>query len=177
MQAGTRKIAVAKCLLSIAEIDLLEEKSREAVAAAQPIADSAKPSSSGAEAYRILALARVASGNATGARDAIGSAQALSAKDANLLNTTPITIAAGRVESALGHRREAAGLLRHAMEQAKKADTMSLILETRLAMAEKAVSEGDLTARKQITDLAADSAQRGYELFAGRAQKLLASLK
>jgi len=112
-----------------------------------------------------------------GTNEAVQRAQSMAAMSQDLIGTTPVTIAAGRVESALGHKPAAAALFRTATEQARRADTMSLVLETRLAIAETAVKNGDPAARKQLTELAADSAQRGYGLFAGRAQKLLSSLK
>jgi hypothetical protein len=72
---------------------------------------------------------------------------------------------------------EASLLFRSAMDQARRADTLSLIPGTRLAIAEAAVRDGDKTARKQLTDLSADSAQRGYGLFTSRAQRLLGRVR
>jgi len=176
-QSSSRKTAVPRCLAALAEIDLLLGRNKDAAAEAQPIAQAAKSASPGAEAWRVLALALLAEGDTAGAGDAIHNAQSWAAKSKDLIAVAPVTTAAGRVESALGHRREAAALFRRAADQAKQADTMSLILDNRLAIAEAAVRDGDKTARRQLTDVAADSAQRGYGLFAARAQRLLSGLQ
>jgi tetratricopeptide (TPR) repeat protein len=176
-ESTNRKTAVPRCLVAVAEIDLLRGKAAEAAAAVQPIAEATKSTSVGAESYRVLALTRLDTGDKNGAKEAIRRAQSFAAKSQDLQITTPVLIASGRVESALGHSRESSVLLAKATEQAKRADIMSLTLETRLAVAEAAVRDGNPAARKQLTELIADSTQRGYGLFAGRAQKLLSTLK
>jgi DNA-binding winged helix-turn-helix (wHTH) protein/tetratricopeptide (TPR) repeat protein len=175
--SSNRKAAVQRCLVAVAELDLLLGRFREAASAAQPIAEAAKSVNPGAEANRILALARLAQGDTAGARTAIREAQAWTAKGKDLLVSAAVATAAGRIESATGHKREASAFFQRAAIQAKQADTMSLILDNRLAMAEAAVRDGDKAARKQLTDISTDSAQRGYGFYASRAQKLTSELK
>jgi DNA-binding winged helix-turn-helix (wHTH) protein/tetratricopeptide (TPR) repeat protein len=176
-ESTNRKTAAPRCMAALAEIDLLLDRNKEAAAEAQPVAQAAKSANPGAEANRVLALALLAEGDTTGARDAIRAAQSWAAKSKDMILVAPVTTAAGRVESALGNKREASALFQRGAIQAKQADTMSLILDNRLAVAEAAVRNGDRTARKQATDLAADSSQRGYGLVAGRASKLLSEIR
>ncbi len=175
--ASNRKSGVPRCQVAIAEIDLLLGKPGEAAAAVEPIAETAKSTSLGAESYRILALARLETGDKNGAKQAIGRAQSFAAKSQDLQTTAPVLIAAGRIESALGHSRESSALLGKAAEQSKLANIMSLLLETRLAVAEAAARDGNPGAKKQMTELISDSSQLGYGTVAGRGRKLLGTLK
>jgi DNA-binding winged helix-turn-helix (wHTH) protein/tetratricopeptide (TPR) repeat protein len=175
-ESAGRKATVQRCRVSLAELDLLMGRTSAAMATAQPIATAAKSANPGADAWRVLALARLASGDAAGAHDAIARAQDFATASGDSLYIAPVAIAAARVESALGHKREASQLFAQAMVKAKQADTFSLVLEARLAIAEAAVRDGDKSARKQLNDLIADSRKQGYSLFAARGQKLLASL-
>ncbi len=174
-----RKDPLLRCSLALADIDLLQGRFREAAVAAQSLAEASQGSKQIPEAYRILALAKLALGDTTAAAKAIQTARTTGvkagAKDEDLLTSTPLTIAAGRIESAMGHKREAAILFQRAQSQAVKTDTVSLMLEVRLAMAEAVARDNGGSAGRQLKELVTESTAKGYLGVAARAQKLLST--
>ncbi len=177
LQKLGRKEPLLRCKAAKAEIDLLQGRFHEAATTSQAVVDEAGTPATSSEAHRILALARLASGDLAGAAVAIRTARTVVSKSEDLSSSAPVTIAAGRIEAAAGHKREASLLFRQAMDQSKRAETLSLILETRLAMAEAASRDGDRSASKQLADLSAEAASRGYGGVAARAQKILDGAK
>jgi DNA-binding winged helix-turn-helix (wHTH) protein/tetratricopeptide (TPR) repeat protein/TolB-like protein len=165
---------LSRCQLFLAELDLFEGRFREAEATASAIAATARKFNPGADAWRILALAQLGMGNARQAHESIVKAQAFAAQTPDLINYgIPVGIAAARIETALGHRRPAAGLLKQALAEANKADVASLILDVRLAMAEADLKEGGRNAAFQLAGLKKEAGDRGYGLIASQAEKFL----
>ena len=124
-----------------------------------------------ASAQAVLALARLAQGNNTGAREAINRATMLMERSQDMMTRLTVSIAAARVLTSTRQHDTARRKLEAIIEEATRAGIVTIQFDARLALAEAEMASGDKAAgRKQLEALVSESRAKGFGLIARKAQ-------
>jgi DNA-binding winged helix-turn-helix (wHTH) protein/tetratricopeptide (TPR) repeat protein len=165
-QAG-EKISLAECQLGLFELDVEEGRPGMSPAPAQKVAAEFTTVNPAADAWKLLAVYYLKTGDLRRAEDAAHRAAELASHSPNLADFgIPVAIVQARVDAAAGRTAMAKQHLTSSLAQANKLGLTGLVLDARLAMCE---AGHDLTCARTVRD---DAQRLSYVLIARRADQL-----
>jgi DNA-binding winged helix-turn-helix (wHTH) protein/tetratricopeptide (TPR) repeat protein len=163
----TENVYLANCQLALAEIDLEEGHPEAVEAPARKIIAAFSTVNPSADAWRMLTIAWLKTGDLNKARDAAEHASKLALQTPNVADyKLPIAIAVARVDAAAGRKSDAVRSLADSLKQATALHLAALQLEARLSLCEIQRDPAEIAALRQ------DAQRLGFGLIASKAAQL-----